>query len=353
MKALTRLALAAFLALSATSAAGAPLSLEIQSEPLPAAPDGQWYVVSNHNHTRASHDSLLPLAQLIEQAEAAGIEALVITDHNSMEALRDPAYAACRALTLIPGEEWSASQWGHAGLIGLKGTEPILPERGIPGMLEDAARRGSLIVLNHPFLWNLSWIPREIEPGVGGIEVWNNWWGTPLMGNSQSLAWWDEALRGGRHLTALGGDDDHGGLLGAMGRPVDLVWASRDASDALVAGMRAGQVVISSDPQGPRLDMEAQGARIGATLHLDGPCEVPLYVRAQGGAGMILRLIGPEGDLAEAEVASEDQTFMTQLPLGLGKSFVRAELLRPRHVLAGMGAIANPVYFEVQPRTPS
>lgn len=344
----TKLILPLLLLLGVTlQAHAAPPTLTVQAEPLAAAPAGQWYVVANHTHTRASHDSQLPLAELVRTAEAEGADALIVTDHNSMDALADPAYQAPHALTLIAGEEWSYRPAGHAGLVGLGGTEALPPSLGVPELLAATHARGGLAIINHPFLWNLGWTSGTIEPGFDGVEVWNNFWGTPLMGNAQALAWWHSALASGRSLVALGGGDYHGAAISHLMRPANLVLATSQASASLVAAMRDGQVVITDAPTTLRLELEVLGARVGDTLHLDGPCEVPVRVRVVGGQGLLVRLVGPTGELATARLEAADVTLATHLELEAGASFVRAEVLRPRSLLAGMAALSNPIYLKV------
>jgi len=62
-----------------------------------------------HTHSDCSDGSLRP-AQLVERAAAAGIEALALTDHDTIAGLEEAWLAARRAgLALIPGIELSAS----------------------------------------------------------------------------------------------------------------------------------------------------------------------------------------------------------------------------------------------------
>lgn len=314
------------------------------AEPMRADEGGRWVVVSNHNHTRESHDSHLTIAQLARQAAAEGIEAVVLTDHNSVNYFYDPAYRAPQPVTLIGGEEWS-SDHGHAGLIGLEGGRPLKGGLDVERMLAMARARHGVAIVNHPFLTNLSWHAEAPEDGIDGIEVWNNYWGTPLMGNGRALGWWQEALVQGRRLTAVGGGDYHGHFGSDVARPVNLVWARDASAEAVVAGIRAGRVVVAAGPYAPRLDLAVEGAHIGETATLAGSGEASIRVRIRGGRARTVVLVGPGGPIARHRVTEDDQSYEVRAVFS-GPGFVRAELRDERTVFRSMVALTNPVWVE-------
>ncbi len=65
--------------------------------------DRDWIVVDLHSHTNASHDCQMAPADVLDQAEAEGLGALAVTDHNvftgAQEAVR---LARDRDLLVIP-----------------------------------------------------------------------------------------------------------------------------------------------------------------------------------------------------------------------------------------------------------
>lgn len=334
-------------ALSARLRAAQP-TLVATEVPLAEKADGRWVVVSNHNHTRDSHDGHLTIGELAQAAALEGIEAVVLTDHNSMGHRTDPAFRAPQPVTLIGGEEWSSHQ-GHAGLIGLEGDRPIEGKVPVEHMLAETRERRGVAIVNHPFLLNLSWRSGDLHEDVGGVEVWNNFWGTPLMGNQQALDWWHGALAEGRRLTAVGGGDYHGHPLSALARPLNLVWARDASAEAVVEGIRQGRVVVIGDPRAPRLDLAIEGARIGETLALPAPREATVRVRVQGGTGRILSLLGPQGLIAMCRVDRREATYELRTHFGPGKGFVRAELRSDATVFQPMQALTNPVWVEAGP----
>ncbi len=318
--------------------------------PLEPPADGRWVVVSNHNHTKESHDSHLTIPELAHAAAREGIEAVVLTDHNSVNYHYDPAFHEPQPVTLIGGEEWSSDR-GHAGLIGLEGGRPIKGALPVERMLEQANARRGVAIVNHPFLMNLTWRSKQLEEGVGGVEVWNNYWNTPFMGNQQALDWWHAALVTGRRLTAVGGGDYHGHAMSGLDRPVNLVWAKDTSAEAVVEGIRQGRVVVTADPQAARLDLAVDGARIGETLTLSSAHEATVRVRIRGGKGHVLSLMGPEGLIARRRVDRADATYALTSRFRPGTSFVRAELRNDASVFRPMVALTNPVWVEAGPAT--
>lgn len=323
-----------------------PLMVALAPELLPPAPAGRWVVVSNHNHTDASHDGRLGLGALAREAKQAGIDALVVTDHNAVHP--PSAYDQASPVTLIPGEEWSSKTVGHAGLIGLEGEHAVAGHLSEAEMLDEAQRRQAMAVINHPFLWNLEWKPATLDSRIQGVEVWNNWWGVPFLQNQRALDWWQGVLRSGRRLTALGGGDYHGYMISSVARPVNLVWSSDTSSRSLVEAMRQGRVVVAADPYGPRVDLAAEGARIGDTLRLDEPRPVAVRVRVTGGQGKVIHLYGPEGLISSKAVSDPDVTFDTRMEAPDGISFVRAELRDPGQWWSPLACLTNPVWMKTE-----
>jgi hypothetical protein len=111
--------------------------------------DRPFILADLHMHTDHSHDCSVPVADLLDYAEAQGLGAIAITDHNVFAGASDAvALARGRHLTVIPGEEVK-TQSGE--VIGLFLEEEI--ERGLPMGDTIAAIReqGGVVYLPHPF----------------------------------------------------------------------------------------------------------------------------------------------------------------------------------------------------------
>jgi len=80
--------------------------------------DREWIVVDLHMHTNHSHDCSIEPAELVAHAEAEGLGAIAVTDHNVFSgALEAARLARGRDLIVIPGEEVKTDRDGE--VIGL------------------------------------------------------------------------------------------------------------------------------------------------------------------------------------------------------------------------------------------
>ncbi len=109
-----------------------------------------WIMCDLHMHTSWSHDCSIPVDDLLDHAEAVGLGAVAITDHNRFGGAAEATERARnRRLTVIPGEEVKTA--GQGEVIGL------FLEREIPRGLSFAdtiaaiKEQGGLVYLPHPF----------------------------------------------------------------------------------------------------------------------------------------------------------------------------------------------------------
>ena len=328
-------------------------------QPVPAGRQGHWLVVSNHNHT-TYWDGKVPLTVMQQQAYLKNIDALVVTDHNTMrgttshEFLEPPP-----GLIMVKGMEWNAFREkgepvvGHAGLLGLKGNQNVRTGAGLEEMLKEATAREATIIINHPFAWNNEWTQSEPDARAHAVEVWNGWWYrvNPIMHNDKALAWWDATLKKGRRLTAVSGTDNHGNWHGDVARVVNMVFAETPDEAGILKGIRNGHVMITSSPSSARLYLEADADGDGTYEaimgdHVARPADGKLAIRARvlGGDGKKVAFYTAKGRVAIREAEGKDATIPLSVALGDGPDYVRAELRAHPSLPMSMTAIANPIY---------
>ncbi|MGH3001885.1 MAG: PHP-associated domain-containing protein, partial [Gaiellaceae bacterium] len=173
------------------------------AEPLADRP---WIVADLHMHTSWSHDCSIDAAELVDHAEAEGLGAVAVTDHNVFGgALEAADCARGRQLVVIPGEEVKTD--GQGEVIGLFLEREI--ERGMGWDETVAAIRaqGGLVYVPHPFdRMHAIPDPRTLHRHLADIDVLEVY-------NARLLfeAYNDEALRFARkyNLTAGAGSDAH------------------------------------------------------------------------------------------------------------------------------------------------
>jgi predicted metal-dependent phosphoesterase TrpH len=165
-----------------------------------------WIVADLHLHTGWSHDCSIGVDDLLDQAEARGLGAIAVTDHNVLGgALEAVERARDRSVIVIPGEEVKTA--GQGEVIGLFLREEI--PRGMSfGETVDAIRaQGGLVYLPHPFdrlhaIPDPATLHRHLAE-IDVLEVYN----ARLLFEAYN----DEALRFARkyNLVAGAGSDAH------------------------------------------------------------------------------------------------------------------------------------------------
>ncbi len=205
----------------------------------PADPleDRDWIVADLHMHTSWSSDCRVPVADLLDHAEAQGLGSIAITDHNVFGgALEAVELAKGRPLTVIPGEEIKTDCQGE--VIGLFLSEEI--PRGLPFEETIAAIRdqGGLVYLPHPFdRMHTVPDPATIHRHLADIDVFEVY-------NARLLfeGYNDEALRFARkyNLTMGAGSDAH--VLQGVGTGALRLRAFRTPEEFLIS-LRSAEIL--------------------------------------------------------------------------------------------------------------
>jgi predicted metal-dependent phosphoesterase TrpH len=199
--------------------------------------DRQWIVADLHLHTSWSFDCAVDPAELVDHAEAEGIGAIAVTDHNVFGgALETVDAARGRDLVVIPGEEVKTADQGE--VIGL------FLEREIPRGLSFAEtvaairEQGGLVYLPHPFdRMHTIPEPKTIHRHLADIDVFEVY-NARLLFDAQN----DEALRFARKydLTMGAGSDAH--VLQGVGTGAVRMRAFRDPEEFLIS-LRSAEIL--------------------------------------------------------------------------------------------------------------
>ncbi len=320
-------------------------------------PGPRWYRGDLHAHTWHS-DGLAPLKDLVAAARAQGINFVAVTEHNTISHLPLLREHTTPDLLLIPGVEISTYH-GHANAWPIEDfVEFRCPSDDQMAQVREAIRdRGALFSINHPKQSGPRWEFGDLFE-ADCIEVWGAPW---VVFNYQSLAMWDEQLRQGKRITAVGGSDKHqwpftGELTWyEVGTPCTWVHADALSVEAIIAGIRAGRVFISEGPTGPRLELTAesngQRAAMGDELRLPIGTGLKLRCRVRGGAGNLLRLVSAQ-EIHEAEITTDDFTHEYQVEV-TGDTYWRAEVIEPPNASLDeepaalvAKALGNPIYVK-------
>jgi predicted metal-dependent phosphoesterase TrpH len=207
----------------------------------PATPalddDRDWIAADLHLHTSWSHDCQIPVEELLDHAEAQGLGAIAVTDHNVFGgALEAVELARGRDLTVIPGEEVKTD--GEGEVIGLFLREEIPRGMSFGETVAAIRKQGGVVYLPHPFdrlhaIPSAKTLKGHLDE-VDVVEVYN----ARLLFEGYN----DEALRFARKygVTMGAGSDAH--VLQGVGTG-GLRMRAFDGPEEFLASLRTAQVL--------------------------------------------------------------------------------------------------------------
>ncbi len=126
-----------------------------------------------HIHSSHSRDGESLVADIIVQAEKMGLDGIAITDHDTMDGVKE-ALSIKTSLIIIPGIEISTQQ-GHLLALGLY--EPIPAGLEIMDTIAQIREQKGVSILPHPFhryRHGAGLVVPEVISAVDAIEVFNS-----------------------------------------------------------------------------------------------------------------------------------------------------------------------------------
>ncbi|MFC6975993.1 PHP domain-containing protein [Halomicroarcula sp. GCM10025709] len=197
--------------------------------------------VELHTHSSLSHDGRDPVELLLEQAEAVGLDALAVTDHDELSAsVRAAELAPEYGLIGITGMEVTCAA-GHVLALGIQ--EPIPPGLAFEETLDRIREQGGTAVVPHPFQESRSGVLEHISKdelaAADAIEVYNS---RLLTGRSNRQA---ERFARRRGLPMTAGSDAH--IAEMVGQAVTNVDAADRSQDAILEAVRDGRTTVEGE----------------------------------------------------------------------------------------------------------
>lgn len=191
-----------------------------------------------HTHSALSYDGRDSVDLLLGQAEAIGLDALAVTDHDEIDASLDAVdRAASYNLIGIPGIEVTTRD-GH--VLGLGVRSRIQRGRPFEQTLTQIRDAGGIAVVPHPFQKSRNGVgpnvPEHVLAQADAIEVYNSRLLTG-RGNRQAGEFAD---RFGLPKTA--GSDAH--ISEMVGQAVTLVDAEEPTIDGIIDAIKSGRTEI-------------------------------------------------------------------------------------------------------------
>lgn len=183
---------------------------------------------------------------------------------------------------------------------------------------------------------------------VTSIEVVNG-------GGHPATRFWEDQLRRGYRLTAVGGSDNHHANWppehpGSVGYPTTVVYAQNLSVAGILDGIRSGRVFIDTTGSRDRMldmngDVGGHTAPMGGELTVSSGTSVAISAHIAGCAGGTVHFFvdGQESaDLVSQPVAGADQTVHTTWRSDGAHHWLRAEVHDMEDHLVLLG---NPIYI--------
>jgi hypothetical protein len=185
-----------------------------------------------HVHTNYSKDGESSVDEILQKAEVEGLDAIAITDHDSVDGAKK-ALTLPSTVLVIPGIEVSTKQ-GHLLVLGV--TEIIPAGLDVVATVNIARRMGALAILPHPYhVWRHGVARRKKASMhiVDAVEVFNSRY---IVGSANQ-----KAARIAKRLgkPCVGGSDAHNAKFVGFGRT--YIDAEKNVP-AILEAIRAGRV---------------------------------------------------------------------------------------------------------------
>lgn len=307
-------------------------SAAIADPPLNSAPG--WYRGDLHMHDANSDGSCAsqagkrvpcPLFRTVEAAARAGLDFVAVTDHNTVahfSGLRELQPWFDRTL-LIPGTEITTFR-GHANIFGARRFVDFrvgAAVADIAALERDVAAAGAILSINHPALpsgeacMGCGWTWPTDWSGVAAIEAVN---GGIAEGPLAGIGFWYARLNEGHRLSGIAGSDNHNPDAppgqSPIGRPTTVVRAANLSRDAILDGIRAGNVFI--DVAGTRdrlLEVEAGSAAVPMGGTIDAAAGIRMRVHFKGVDGASAELVVNGIAVDQQRVGGDDARLVFEL----------------------------------------
>lgn len=193
-----------------------------------------------HIHSYYSHDSLNDPKDILKVALKQKINAISITDHNTIAgSLALKKIAKDKEILVITGIEMNTSH-GDLVILGLK---EEIKTKDFLEVLDIAKSEGYVSILPHPYVrHNISSLYKELSKKLDAIEIYNA--RAPRFFNKRA-----ERLAMVLNKPTTAGSDAH--LLAEIGNGLNFILVSEMNEENLIKEIKKGKIKILGKPSNP------------------------------------------------------------------------------------------------------
>ena len=325
-----------------------------------------WYRGDLHTHTVHS-DGSHTQKSLAAEAQAAGLDLLGSSEHNTSSATLTWGRHAPADLLVVNGEEVT-TRAGHWLAMGLPpGTWIDWRYRAQDAKLERFTDRvhelGGVAIVAHPYnpVPSIKWGQNLDYAGMDAVELWNGAW---TSDDRATVTAWHAALVAGSFVPGVGSSDSHN-TGQKVGTPQTAYRMDTLSTAALLDAVRGGHCWIAASSA---IDLTftaavGEGAPVSCGDRLQAAPSDTVAVRlhvtglAAGTFGVLYGASGPLG----FGLTDDSGQLLVETDVPAGAQLVRAEVGFPKSsaqtpdqgtVVDGMLALTNPIFLSDAAATP-
>lgn len=210
---------------------------------------GEWYKCELHTHTYHS-DGQQTISELLEKAtDIRQLDAIAITDHNTITAYED-SRRDNYDLLCIPGIEWTTF-YGHIVILGLKSfadwreVNPI----SLDAHIHDIRQQGGVFGIAHPcrlgdpVSTGSDFVFKDYKKNTFDyMEVWTRQRSMEEAENRANMAFWEEHLNKGFRLPGIHATDWHHGCQEKGAYLSTYIYAEKREQEHILRALKQGKV---------------------------------------------------------------------------------------------------------------
>ncbi len=227
--------------------------------PQAAAAEFPYFILKGdlHVHSDFSHDSVVPIEQVVSESSIAGYDFIAVTDHNTTRHMIEDH--STDEVLVIAGYEHTTPA-AHVNIFGLR-TIPrksaIYTKEEMAEYLEPLREQGGIFQLDHPND-SLYYSRFGYDLDLHFIEILNGVWRDD---DHQTLLDWHELLLEGRKIVATGGTDAHRNH--TVRGVFNNVYVTDRTEEAILEALLAGRNFVTVEADGPVVSMSVDDVIMG------------------------------------------------------------------------------------------